>query len=119
MSEERKHHPLGPSSLQSIEACPIYQGKQDPVPHERTVAGTRAHDVAETREDDHRLSDEDAEAVADCLDFFESRMQLMQEARARAVRELAGQMSTEPENEHTHPEEFLPAAEAKIPQIES
>lgn len=38
--------------------------------------GTIAHKVVETGQDDFRLSDEDAAAAAECLDFLEGRRQL-------------------------------------------
>lgn len=71
MSTERAHHEYSPSSLESLEACPCYVGKQST--HERTAAGTKAHAVVESRQDDQTLSDDDAEAVADCLDLVEKR----------------------------------------------
>jgi len=77
VSEERKHHPLGPSSLQNVESCPCFQGQQTVV-HERAVAGTRAHNVTETGEDDARLSDEDAAAAAECMDFLQERREKME-----------------------------------------
>lgn len=79
---ERKHHSYSPSTLQSLEACPCFRGKEST--HERTIAGSRAHKVTELREDDARLSDDDAEAAAECLDFYERRRVLMEEARVRA-----------------------------------
>lgn len=83
--EERAHHPLGPSGLQNVEACPCFQSYQPKVLHERCVAGSRAHKVTEVGEDDLRLSDDDASAAAECMDFFEGRKQLMEEARQRVV----------------------------------
>lgn len=85
-AEERPHHPYSPSSLQYLEACPNYQSRQDVV-HERTVAGTKGHKVVETMEDDNELSDQDAEAAAECLDFVESRRNIMQDEADRATRE--------------------------------
>lgn len=89
MSTERAHHPYSPSTLGSLEVCPCFQGKQSETPHERTIAGTRAHSVVESGEDDPRLSDEDAIAAAECLDFIDRRRRLMQEARSRAVLDRA------------------------------
>jgi len=83
----RVHHPYSPSTLQSLEACPCYIGKQSAVEHERTTAGTRAHGVAESGEDDNRLSDEDAAAAAECLDFVEHHRRLFEEARTRYIQE--------------------------------
>lgn len=70
-TEQRPHHPFSPSTLQFLEACPHYQSRSEA--NERAIAGTIAHAVIESRQDDARLSDEDAEAVADCADFFERR----------------------------------------------
>lgn len=78
---ERVHHPFSASKLQSLEACPCYEGKDSK--HERTIAGTRAHSVTETGQDDHRLSDDDVSAAAECMDFYESRRRLMEEERIR------------------------------------
>lgn len=78
---EKPHHSYSPSTLQSLEACDCFRGKESK--HERTIAGSRAHKVVETRLDDARLSDDDAEAAAECLDFVERRRQLMEEARQR------------------------------------
>ena len=68
-TETRAHHPYSPSTLQSLEACALYTGKESKKEHARTTAGTRAHNSADTETDDERLSDEDAAAVADCLDY--------------------------------------------------
>lgn len=87
VTPERAHHDYSPSTLQSLEACPNYQSRQSATPHPRTVIGTISHDVAETGEDDNRLTDEDAEKIAECIDFYERRKQLMQEARAREVQQ--------------------------------
>lgn len=84
--EERFHHPYSPSTLNSIEACPVYRSRESK--HERTVAGSIAHKSTETKEIDNRLSDEDAEAVAESIDFTEARKQLMQIQSAAAVTEL-------------------------------
>jgi hypothetical protein len=77
MSEERVHHPYSPSSLQSLEACPCYTSRSSD--HVRTIIGTIAHKSTETRTDDNRLDDDDAAAVAECMDFYESRKRLMEE----------------------------------------
>jgi len=100
MSEERVHHPYSPSTLGCLEACPCYEGYQSKTPHERTIAGARAHDAVESGVDDARLSDEDAVAAAECLDFVNRRQQLMEEARTRAIAaskeasEVSGQPAT-------------------------
>lgn len=84
-TEERKHHPYSPSGLGMREACPMFQSKQEAAQHERCIAGTKAHAVTETGIDDNTLSDEDAAAAAECMDFFEKRRALMIDARERAV----------------------------------
>ncbi len=58
-----------------MEACPLYRSRQNAVEHERTTAGTRAHNSADTETDDERLSDEDAAAVAECLDYVSNLKQ--------------------------------------------
>lgn len=83
---EKPHHSYSPSTLQSLEACPCYRGKESK--HERTLAGTLAHKVVETKLDDATLNDDDAEAAAECLDFIERRRVLMEEARKREVERL-------------------------------
>jgi len=81
--EDRKHHPYSPSTLQSLEACPCYRGKESK--HVRTIIGTIAHSVAESGKDDNRLADADAEAAAECLDFVEERRRIFEAQRAKAV----------------------------------
>lgn len=64
---ERKHHPYSPSTLASLEVCPSYVPRQSEKLHERTIAGTIAHAAVESGQDDARLDDDDAAAVAECL----------------------------------------------------
>jgi len=85
-TEERKHHEYSPSTLQSLEACPCYRSR--PSTHIRTIIGTISHKVTETREDDNRLDDEDALAVAECLDFYDKRLQLAQAIRQKEINDL-------------------------------
>lgn len=75
MSEARQHHAFSPSTLQNLEACPCYEGTQ--TEHPRAIAGTRAHKVTETLVDDNLLGDDDAEAAAECMDFYNQRKELM------------------------------------------
>lgn len=89
MSTERIHHPYSPSTLGLLEACPAYRSQESATLHERTLAGTRAHDVVESGIDDARLSDEDALAAAECLDLIHRRRQLMEEVRMRAINDVA------------------------------
>lgn len=77
MSTERAHHPYSPSSLEMLEACPCYRNRNEVNQHERTIAGTKAHAVAESGKDDATLGDDDAEAVADCLDLIDRRKRAM------------------------------------------
>lgn len=83
MSEDRIHHPYSPSSTQSLEACPCFRNRKEKTLHERCVAGTKAHGVTETGTDDASLSDEDAVAAAECVDFYERRVQLLEDVRRR------------------------------------
>lgn len=83
MSEERLHHPYSPSSLQNLEACPCFQNRDSN--NAAAVAGTLAHSVTETGEDDQRLSDDEALRAADCLDFYERQKQLLEDERTRAA----------------------------------
>jgi hypothetical protein len=82
---ERAHHRYSPSKLQSLEACPCYSNREDTVVHERTTAGTKAHAVTESGIDDNTLSDDDASAAAECLDFVEYHRQRMLADRRDAV----------------------------------
>lgn len=86
---DRPHHPDSPSGLGLKEACPCFENKQSEILHERTVAGTRGHAVAETGEDDNELSDEDAAAAVDCIQFVAQRRVLME--RSGPVTELKEQ----------------------------
>ena len=74
-AEERQHHPYGGSQLQSLEVCPHFKSRESK--HARTIAGTLAHKVVETREDNLDLGDDDAAAAAECLDFVEKRRQVL------------------------------------------
>jgi hypothetical protein len=69
VAETRAHHKYSPSTLESLSACALYTSRTDQKEHARTTAGTRAHNSADTETDDERLSDEDAAAVAECLDY--------------------------------------------------
>lgn len=77
-TEERQHHPFSPSKLQFLEACPCYESRDSK--HARSIAGTLAHKVTETGEDSAELSDEDAEAAAECMDFWSARKQEMEKS---------------------------------------
>jgi len=86
-TQERAHHPYSPSSLESLEACPCFINRQSKTPHERTIAGTKAHAVVDSKTDDATLSDEDAENAAACLDLVAKRKQAMEEDFQRYLKE--------------------------------
>lgn len=69
--EARAHHPRSPSTLANREACPCYESRN--TAHVRSIAGTLAHAVVETGQDNPELSDEDATAAVECMDFVERR----------------------------------------------
>lgn len=110
-TETRKHHSYSPSTLQSLEACPCYRGKEST--HARTIAGSIAHAVTESKQDDARLDDDDAEAAAECLDFYERRRVLMEEARTAAADTLAIDMA----GNNSHPDITWQDADRETPQI--
>lgn len=87
-TEERFHHPYSPSSLQNLEACACFRNRDSN--NEAAIAGTLAHAVTETGQDDDRLTDEEALRAADCLDFYERQKQLLREERERAVNSAGG-----------------------------
>jgi Protein of unknown function (DUF2800) len=81
---ERPHHPYSPSQLNSLEACPCYKSSNSGSTHERTIAGTKSHAMVEKGVDDSSVGDEDAAAVAECMDFVEHRKRLAEDAFAKA-----------------------------------
>jgi hypothetical protein len=87
-TEERAHHPFSPSTLQAREACPKFCQRQDSV-NDKALRGTMQHAAAEAGQDDLRLSDDEALAVAECLDFVDSRRRVMQAERQWAVESMA------------------------------
>lgn len=68
---ERKHHDFSPSTLAMREACPCYTPRGGT--SEAAERGTLQHAAAETESDYADLTDDEAEAVAVCLEFVESR----------------------------------------------
>ena len=68
-NESRAHHPLSPSSLPSRAACPKYENRNST--NAAAIAGTIQHEAVEKREDDTRLSDRQAVAVAECITFVD------------------------------------------------
>lgn len=79
---ERIHHRYSPSSLQLREACPGYDNRNET--NQAALVGSAQHRVAETREDDNDLDDDQALAAADAIDFANRQHQLLVEERARA-----------------------------------
>ena len=71
MSEDRKHHPFGPSKLQNLEACPHWASLNSD--SEKARLGTLQHNVVETGQDDLSLSDDESAAAAECIEFFEMK----------------------------------------------
>jgi hypothetical protein len=110
--EAREHHPYSPSTLQSLEACPCYQSVQSE--HVRTIAGAIAHGATESRADDLRLDDEDAAAVAECLDFYDRRLSMAKDAR---LQELIKPTHNGPIGEIIElKESYLPVDDSQIPE---
>lgn len=70
-SETRSHHLFSPSQLDSLQACPCYTSAHSE--SEAALAGTIQHDAVESAADDARLSDRQAGAVAQCIQFSEER----------------------------------------------
>lgn len=112
MSEERKHHSYSPSTQQTLEACPCYRSRKDVV-HIRAIMGTIAHEVTESGEDDARLSDEDTLAAVECIEFYERRKLLMEEARNREVERICIGMA----GNDSHPDIHAECANAQVPKL--
>lgn len=70
-TETRSHHLFSPSQLDSLQACPCYTSAHSE--SEAAFAGTIQHDAVESAADDARLSDRQASAVAQCIQFSEER----------------------------------------------
>lgn len=80
----RLHHPFSPSKLNSLEACPCYEGAQNE--NAAAFLGTLQHEAVDRLTDDPRLSDERAFAVADCITYAERRAAAY--PNSRVLREL-------------------------------
>jgi hypothetical protein len=91
---ERPHHPYSPSTLQTREWCPMFKNRQSEVVHHRTTAGTRAHGMVDSGEDDTRLSDDDAVAAAECMDFVDLRRRIMESEAQEAFQADQAEVST-------------------------
>jgi hypothetical protein len=103
---ERPHHPYSPSSLANLEACPDYIGRDSKAV--RSIIGTIAHKATETQEDDTRLDDDDAAAVAECLDFVEERRLILQQEATAAVTDNNGVLTGTPVEIQELKEAYLP-----------
>lgn len=112
---DKVHHPYSPSTLQSLEACPCYRNHETTT-NERAIAGTLAHAVIENRQDDARLSDEDSEAAAECLDFYDGRVRIFQEERRLASERIPAEAV---EDIIELRETYLPIDECKFDDAQS
>ena len=87
----------------------MFKNRQTEKAHQRATAGTRAHGVVDSGEDDTRLSDDDALAAAECMDFVDMRRRMMADtgnaATAFGVTELS--------------EIYLPIDDRKFPDCDS
>lgn len=81
MNAERVHHPFSPSRLSALEQCPCQESRD--TSGVAAATGVIQHRVTETGIDDLRLSDDEALAAAECLDFVERQKTLLEEARNR------------------------------------
>jgi hypothetical protein len=71
--EDRKHHPRSPSGLQMEEACPMFARSN--TTNAAAELGTKQHNVAETGKDDNELTDEEAFAAVQCMEFADQQKQ--------------------------------------------
>ena len=99
-----------------LEACPSFEGRQSAVQHPRTIIGTLSHAAIETGEDNPELTDEDADKVAECIDFYDERKAVLEANRQEAVLEAMGRL----ENSLVqHDKEAAKIwAERSVPQIQ-
>jgi hypothetical protein len=125
IAEDRPHHPYSPSTLQTREWCPMFKNRQTEKVHQRATAGTRAHSVVDSGEDDTRLSDDDALAAAECMDFVDLRRRLMEATAREAYEELLKTMPVNtvvpmgPSPVEELSEVYLPIDDRKFPDCES
>lgn len=70
-TETRSHHLFSPSQLDSLQACPCYASAHSE--SEAAFAGTIQHDAVESVSDNPALSDRQAGAVAQCIQFADER----------------------------------------------
>lgn len=126
--EERPHHPFSPSWLQNGEYCPHYQSDQKKTPHVRTLIGTMAHKMTETRSDNDDISDDDALLVAKCLDFYDKKKAVLEKEGTEAFQAAFDLAFSTREGETPSPENFritegtetyLPIDDLSFPDCES
>lgn len=116
-TEERAHHRYSPSSLQSTEACPCYQNRD--VANVKAIIGTLQHTSTETGEDNLKLSDDEAVAVAECMEFYERQKQILVEERNRVVAQLdSGAPSLAIASVLELKEVYLPVDECGFPDVD-
>lgn len=111
MSFERTHHPFGPSKLQNLEACPCYESLNSG--SEKARLGTLQHTVVETGQDDMQLSDDEAAAAVECIEFFEEKKKLWEAARLQAACALSEQLA----GDDCHPDAHWGDADAQVPAV--
>lgn len=109
----RVHHPFSPSTLQNLEQCPCYIGKDSQ--HVRAIAGTLAHKVMETGEDDQKLDDNDSLNAAECMDFCESRKVLFDNARVQEIDWVAEHFDDHPDAVAANVPEVIELKETYLP----
>lgn len=112
--EAKPHHPFSPSKLPALEFCPCYTSRS--TENIKATIGTIQHKVTETRQDDMRLSDDEAAAAAECLDFVERKKTELNEAREAAIKTLTAQLHQSASEFYTVPEARR-GAEQRIPHV--
>jgi hypothetical protein len=113
--EAKPHHPFSPSKLQALEFCPCYASRS--TENIKATIGTIQHKVTETRQDDMRLSDDEAAAAAECLDFVERQKLLLEADRLIAVKILAELKHFADSRLHPTVPEAYQAAQKEIPHV--
>lgn len=73
-TETRAHHPFSPSKLDYLQSCPCYESAHSE--SEAAFVGTLQHDSVESSADNPVLSDRQADAVAQCVQFAEAQAAL-------------------------------------------
>lgn len=105
----------------------MFKNRQTTEVHHRTTAGTRAHGMVDSGEDDTRLSDDDAVAAAECMDFVDMRRRML-EAEAQEALQAAKDQAGSEEGARPDPalftveelsEIYLPVDDRKFPDCDS